>query len=322
MRLWNTFPIFPVEASTMAPRVDALYLTLVAITAFFGLLITALVIYFAVRYRRRSPDQTGDPVHGDLGLEVTWTAIPLAIVMVVLVWSSYLFVAMAKGPDEAIDVYVVAKQWMWTAQHLNGSREINALHVPVGRAVRLTMTSQDVIHDFFVPVFRMKADVIPGRYTRVWFEATQEGHFHLFCAEYCGTNHSAMRGDIVVMSPADYEDWLHESLGERSLSEVGRQLFHDLACDGCHREEMQAQDRGPTLTGLFNSEVRLADGRRVVADDEYLRESILRPERHVVSGYRTLMPSFQGLLSEEQIRALLEYIHSTSRRRIEKTEPQ
>jgi cytochrome c oxidase subunit II len=301
-------PLFPEQASTMAPRVDGLYLFLIGITVFFSLLIAGLIVYYAVRYHRRSPDEVGARIHGNLLLEVGWTVIPLLINIVIFVWGASVYVAMAHPPDETLNIYVVAKQWMWKFQHLDGQREINELHVPVGRAIKLITTSEDVIHDFFVPAFRVKADVLPGRYVTIWFQPTKPGRYHLFCAEYCGTRHSGMTGEVVVMEPTEYETWLSGGAPQGSLASAGSRLFADLACNTCHRPD--AQGRGPVLQGLFGRTVALQDGGTVVADEAYIRESILTPSAKVTAGFQPIMPTFQGLVTEEQLLELVEYIKS------------
>lgn len=305
--------LFPVQASTFASRVDALYFFLIAVSAFFSLLIALLIVFFAVRYRRRRPNEIGVPIEGDMRLEVIWSVIPLGISMVMFVWGASLYFTMYRPPDETLDVYVVGKQWMWKFQHVDGQQEINALHVPVNRAVKLTMTSQDVIHDVFIPAFRTKADVIPGRYTTIWFQATLPGRYHLFCAEYCGTQHSGMIGEVVVMEPADYQTWLSGGAPEGSLASSGEKLFESLACNTCHRPD--SQGRGPVLDGLFGKPVALANGETVVADEVYVRESIVNPQAKVTAGYQPIMPTFQGLISEEGLLQLIEYIKSLSPRR-------
>jgi cytochrome c oxidase subunit II len=301
-------PLFPVEASTMAGKVDALYFFLVAVSAFFVVLVASLVIYFGIRYRRRAHAEVGATVVPSLTLEIAWTIIPLGLGLVMFAWGAHVYFNQARPPAETLDVYVVGKQWMWKFQHLDGQREINELHVPVGRAVRLTGTSEDVIHSFFVPAFRMKADVIPGRYTTLWFNATRTGRFHLFCAEYCGTKHSGMTGTIVVMEPNEYQAWLAGGSGEGSLASQGQKAFQDLACITCHRSD--AQGRGPVLDGVFGSKVALSSGQVVVADEAYIRESILSPSAKVAAGFQPIMPTFQGLVSEEQLLGLIEYIKS------------
>jgi cytochrome c oxidase subunit 2 len=301
-------PLFPERASTMAIRVDALYLFLIAISAFFSLLIAGLIVYFAIKYRRRAANAVGASIHGSLLLEIGWSVIPLMICMVIFVWGASVFFAMSRPPDETLNIYVVGKQWMWKFQHLDGQREINELHVPVDRAVKLIMTSEDVIHDVFVPAFRVKADVLPGRYTHIWFQATRPGRYHLFCAEYCGTRHSGMIGEIVVMDPSEYQTWLSGGAPEGSLASTGEKLFQDLACVTCHRADVQG--RGPVLQGLFGKPVSLQSGETVVADEAYIRESILRPGAKITAGFQPIMPTFQGLISEEQLLALIEYVKS------------
>jgi cytochrome c oxidase subunit 2 len=300
--------ILPTQASTMAPQVDALYFFLVALTAFFTLLISAFVVYFAIKYRRRSKDDVGEAIHGNLKLEITWTVIPLLIVLFIFGWSAKLFFTMARPPAETLDVYVVGKQWMWKFQHPDGHAEVNELHVPVGTSVKLTMTSQDVIHDVFIPDFRVKADVLPGQYTHLWFKATKPGRYHLFCAEYCGTNHSGMGGWIVVLERADYQKWLAGGLGQGSMAQTGEKLFKDLSCITCHREDTTG--RGPTLIGLYGRAVTLDNGNAVEANEAYLRESIVNPRAKIVSGFQPIMPTFQGLVSEEGLLQLIEYIKS------------
>jgi cytochrome c oxidase subunit II len=296
----------------MAGKVDALYFFLVAVSAFFVVLIAALVIFFGIRYRRRAHAEVGAKVVPSLSLEIAWTIIPLGLGLVMFGWGAQVYFNQARPPAETLDVYVVGKQWMWKFQHLDGQREINELHVPVGRAVRLTGTSEDVIHSFFVPAFRLKADVIPGRYTTLWFNATKTGRFHLFCAEYCGTKHSGMIGTIVVMEPNEYQAWLAGGAAEGSLASQGQKAFQDLACITCHRSD--AQGRGPVLEGLFGTKVSLNNGQEVVADEAYLRESVLSPSAKVVAGYQAVMPTFQGLVSEEQLLALIEYVKSLKAR--------
>jgi cytochrome c oxidase subunit 2 len=292
----------------MAGRVDALYFFLLAIAAFFSLLIAGLIVYYAVKYHRRSPDAVGVAFHGGMTLEITWTVVPLIITMVIFVWGASVFFAMTHPPDDALNIYVVGKQWMWKFQHLDGQREINELHVPVERNIRLIATSEDVIHDVFVPAFRLKVDVIPGRYATLWFRATRTGRYHLFCAEYCGTRHSGMTGEVIVMAPADYQAWLSGGTPGGSLADAGQKLFADLACNTCHRPD--AQGRGPVLDGLLGKTVSLQSGGTIVADEAYLRESILNPSAKVTAGYQPIMPTFQGLVSEDQLLQLIEYIKS------------
>jgi cytochrome c oxidase subunit II len=304
-------PLFPERASTIASQVDALYFYLVAVSAFFVLLIAILVIVFAIKYRRRSEEEIPPAIKGGLLLEIAWSVIPLCISMTFFFWGAKIFYRMNRPPDDALQIYVVGKQWMWKLQHADGMREINELHVPVGRPVQLTMTSEDVIHSFFVPAFRMKRDVVPGRYATVWFQATRPGRYHLFCTQYCGTNHAKMIGWVEVMDPIAYQNWISGGGGSESLAAAGAKLFQQHACNSCHRPDSLA--RGPNLEGLFGKQVKLADGRTVVADAGYIRESIVNPSAKMVEGFQPIMPTFQGLISEEGILQLVAYIKSLSR---------
>ena len=290
-------PLFPDRASTMAGSVDALYFYLVFVSAFFALLIAVLVIVFAIKYRRRSEDELPPPVKGGVALEIAWTVIPLGIAMTFFFGGAAVFFRMNRPPDNALQVYVVGKQWMWKLQHSDGQREINELHVPLGRPVQLTMTSEDVVHSFFIPAFRIKRDVVPGRY-------------HLFCTQYCGTNHAKMIGWVYVMEPIAYQNWLSGGGGSESLASAGAKLFQQHACNSCHRPASLA--RGPNLAGLFGRPVQLADGRTITADEGYIRESILNPSAKIVAGFQPIMPTFQGLIDEEGILELVAYIRSLS----------
>jgi len=301
-------PLFPEAASTIATRVDALYFFLLGVAAFFSLLIAGLIIYFAIKYRRRSSREIGQRLPTHYALEITWTVIPFIITMVLFVWASRVYVDMVHPPIETLNIYVVAKQWMWKFQHLDGQREINELHLPVGRDVKLIATSEDVIHDFFVPAFRVKVDVVPGRYVTIWFHPTKAGRYRLFCAEYCGTKHSGMIGEVVVLDPPEFQAWLSGGATQQTLSEAGQQLFSDLACNTCHRPDLKG--RGPVLENLFGSTVTLQSGEKVTADEAYIRESILNPAAKITAGYQPIMPTFQGQVSEEQLLALVEYVKS------------
>ncbi len=303
-------PLFPESASTVAADVDALYFFLVGVSGFFSILISTLIVSFAVRYRRRHADEVGAEVHGGLLLEIGWTVIPFLITLVIFFWGAKVYFVMASPPDETLNIYVVGKQWMWKVQHIAGQREINQLHVPVGRPVKLIMTSEDVIHDFSIPAFRVKADVIPGRFVQIWFEPIKPGTYRIFCAEYCGTKHSGMTGEVVVMEPVAYQTWLSGGAPEGSLASTGEKLFSDLACNTCHRPD--SRGRGPVLDNVFGRPVPLHDGTVVTADESYIRESILTPAAKVTAGFQPVMPAFQGLVSEEQLLALIEYIKSLS----------
>jgi cytochrome c oxidase subunit 2 len=302
------FPLFPERASTIAGSVDAVYFVLVAITVFFSVLIFGLVFYFAIKYRRRRPDEIPAPIHGSLRLELFWSIAPGIIALALFGWGTAIYFRNAAPPPGAMEIYVVGKQWMWKLQHPEGQREINELHVPVGRPVKLIMATEDVIHSFYIPAFRVKMDVVPGRYTTLWFQPTKPGEYHLFCAEYCGNQHSAMKGSVYVMDPVDYENWLGGAATGESMAQAGEALFQRLGCYTCHRAD--APGRGPVLAGLFGGKVLLETGETVVADEAYLRESILRPAAKVVAGYRTQMPTFQGQVTEEQLLQLIAYIKS------------
>lgn len=299
-------PFFPEQASTMAPRTDALLFFLVAVSAFFLVVIGCTVIYFAVKYRRRSDLDRPPRISSPLALEVVWIAIPVGLTMIMFYWGADLYTQIKRPPDNATEVFVIGKQWMWKIQHMEGVREINELHVPVGHPIKLTMTSEDVIHSFFVPAFRVKQDVVPGRYTTTWFEATKVGTYELFCAQYCGTDHARMTGHIIVVEPSAYDAWLSNSPGA-AVASIGEKLFEQLGCVACHRV---TTPRGPSLVGLFGRTVHLQNGATLLADDVYLRESILDPAAKIVAGYQPIMPTFKGLVSEEGLLQLLAYIKS------------
>ncbi len=305
--------IAPEQASTVAGRVDALFYFLCVVSIIVTLLISGFILVFFWRYRQKPGDES-KPFRGvgltereTKRLEMVWIGVPLVVFLVIFWWGAKLFAAMSTPPDNAMQIYVVGKQWMWKVQHLGGKREINELHVPVGTPVKLTMTSEDVIHDFYVPAFRVKQDVMPGRYTTMWFEATKVGEYHLFCAEYCGTKHSEMIGKVVVMEPRAFETWLGGGK-TRSLSEAGEQLFNELGCATCHNDA--STSRGPQLKGLFGRRVQLASGEQVLADESYLRESILAPQKKVVAGYQPVMPTYVAQLTEEKVIELIAYIRS------------
>jgi cytochrome c oxidase subunit 2 len=302
-------PLFPEQASTFAGQVDALYFFVVAVSAFFALVVATLVIVFGVKYRRRHAGEVGARIEGSLPLELLWSVIPTVIAMVMFGWGASVFYHLRRPPDEAMHIYAVGKQWMWKFQHLEGQREINELHVPMGRPIKITVTSEDVLHSLYFPSFRTKIDAIPGRYQELWFEASKVGTYHIFCAEYCGTNHSGMIGSVIVMEPQAYQSWLAGG-GEGSLAERGAQLFQQHACITCHLDS--GQGRGPSLKDIFGKPVELADGSTVTVDEAYVRESILNSQAKIVKGFQPLMPTFQGLISEEGLVALIEHIRSMS----------
>jgi cytochrome c oxidase subunit 2 len=305
--MWEEFALFPQRASTIADSYDALFYTICAITGFFSILIATSVILFSVLYRRR-PGVPSRRIVESMWIEIAWAGIPLLIALVIFAWGVQLYVRGRIPPPGALDIYVTGKQWMWKFQHPQGPREINALHVPLGRPVRLTMSSEDVIHSLFVPAFRVKMDVLPGRYTVMWFEANKLGRYHLFCAEYCGTKHSGMVGWVDVLTPQDYQQWLSGTPAGETTEARGAQLFSDLGCGSCHQEGRTA--RGPSLIGLFGRKVELEGGGTVVADEPYLRESIIEPHAKLVRGFKPIMPTFTGQVTEEQVLQLVAHIKS------------
>jgi cytochrome c oxidase subunit II len=304
-------PLFPPRASEMAREIDLLYFTTLGVTVFFSSLIAALIFYFMVRYRRTSPTQVGVYMKGGstLLLEAAWIIVPLVIALGIFTWGARIYFAAARPPADAKQYYVVGKQWMWKIEHPGGRREINELHVPRGQPIVLKMTSEDVVHSFYLPVMRIKNDVIPGRYTTLWFNADTVGTFHLFCAEYCGTEHSRMVGRIVVMEPAEYERWIGGDPGP-GVSSIpsGEDLFVAKACHTCHRSDSTA--RAPLLWGLIGKTVHLEGGQTAIADETYIRESIVNPAAKIVAGYQPIMPTYRGQLSEEEIIQLIRYIGS------------
>ena len=307
MQSW--IPLVPDSASTFSWKVDALYFYLSGVTLFFTLLISSVLIFFVIRYRRRTPYEIPRPVAGSHKLETLWTVIPFLIAMTMFGWGARVYFEQYKAPENAMEVYVVGKQWMWKLQHATGQREINELHVPVNRKIKLIMTTEDVIHDFFVPAFRTKADVIPGRYTTLWFEATKTGQFHLFCAEYCGMNHSGMTGSVIVMEQREFDDWLSGNTGSTTPATAGQQLYQTLGCASCHGATGEG-GRGPTLAGVFGTTQDLQSGQKVAVDEAYIRESITNPQAKLVLGFGPIMPTFQGQVSEDQLVQLVAYIKS------------
>jgi cytochrome c oxidase subunit 2 len=306
-------PLVPPSASTAATQIDRLFLFELAVALFFICLIFLTIIYFAIRYRRRSEDEIPAYLGTHYSLEAAWTIVPFLIMCVMFFWGAKVYVELKRPAANALEIHVLGKQWMWKIEHANGVREINALHVPVGRPVKLIMASQDVIHDFFIPAFRIKQDVIPGSYVTEWFQATKIGEYHVFCAQYCGTDHAQMVGKVIVMEPADYQAWLAGAVASEPPAAAGEKLFMFYGCANCHGQ------RAPTLAGLYGSQVRLEDGSVVIADDQYLRQSILNPTTQIVAGFAPIMPSFQGQVTEEQLAQLIEFIKSLQPTRNEPT---
>jgi cytochrome c oxidase subunit 2 len=310
--------LFPSEASTISPWMDAFYLFLIVMTIVGLALVGVLVFGFAIRYRKeRNPVAT--QVEGSTLLEATWTIIPLAIFLMAFVWGALLYYRIYTPPANAMNIYVVGKQWMWKAEHPGGQHEINALHVPTGVPVQLTLISQDVFHSFSVPDFRVKREAIPGRYTTVWFQATQPGVYHMFCTQYCGTQHSGMIGEVTVLSPEDYQKWLQQSDSGMSLAQNGERLFASMGCNACHSGNAAA--RGPNLAGVYGSKLTLTDGSQVLVNDAYIRDAILNPSQHVTAGFAPIMPTYKGQISEEGLIDLVEFIKNLqSNYRVQQTQ--
>src|SRR3984957_16839315 len=304
----QSLPFQPEQASSIAKSVDQLYLFLTVVTLFFTGLIFSVIFYFMISYRRRWPNERPKPIEGNIPLEVLWTAIPTLIVAVIFVWGSMLYFKNAEAPKGSMEIFITGKQWMWKVEHPEGQREINEVHVPLGRPVKLTMTSEDVIHDFFVPAFRVKKDVLPGRYTSLWFTATKVGTYHLFCAQYCGAFHAGMMGSIIVQEPSEYERWLAGGAAAESMEQAGEKVFQSSGCSTCHVAD--GTGLGPSLLGVYGQPVKLVGGETVTADDGYIRESILMPKAKIVLGYTPIMPTFQGQLTEEQLTNVIAYIRA------------
>lgn len=303
----------PEQASTFGPQVDPLFWYVNGVGIAITLLVFAVLAFFAVRFRRRSDaDPMPGPMHGNTTLEILWSVIPLGIVMVMFAWGASVFMNLVRPPRDALEIYVVGRQWMWKAQHPNGQREINSLHVPTGVPVRLVITSEDVIHSFGIPSFRTKQDAVPGRYSSSWFEATEPGEYYIFCNQFCGTEHSKMVGKVTVMDPADYQVWLQQN-ADGSMAQEGSKLFKKLNCIVCHG--YSAQGRAPMLEGLWGKRVNVTDGEKgaphsLTVDDNYLRESILQPAAKVVVGWKPIMPSYEGQVTVEELNQVIAYIKS------------
>lgn len=316
--MFDKIPFFPDQASTFAGEVDILYLTIWGLTGFFTTLVIIMLIILATRYRRSNKVDRTHPVHTHHGLELAWSIIPLLLGLMIFSWGAKLYADAYKVPENAEEIFVIGKQWMWHLQHSDGTRENNELHVPVGRPFKLTMISQDVIHAFFVPAFRIKRDVLPGHYTSAWFQATKPGKYHLFCAEYCGTEHSRMVGTVYVMTPEDFQRWqdqkgakggsLSNPVVKKTSAEEGAEIFQSVGCGNCH----VAQDtpRAPSLYNIYGKKRQMQNGEVFTADREYMRTNILNPNEKITAGYEATMPTYQGSLTEEQIVSLTNYIKS------------
>jgi cytochrome c oxidase subunit 2 len=299
------------QASTFAPAVDQLMLALLLFCFVVSAAITSVILFFAIRYHKSNKrvDRSNPPDHS-LVLEIGWTFAAVVLVMGIFFWGASIYVRQQHAPDDALQIYITGKQWMWKTYYPDGQQEINGLHVPIGRAVKLAMISQDVVHSFYIPAFRVKQDVVPGRYTSMWFEATVPGIYHLFCAEYCGTKHSEMVGKVEVMEPSRFQEWLSGRGGAVSLAQAGEKLYQKLGCVACHQPQAGGSQRGPKLEGLFGQPVKLSGGRTVVADENYIRESIVDPRAKLVDGYEPVMPSYEGQITAEELTELLAYVKS------------
>jgi len=297
----------PPEASNFAVPIDHMFNAMLVLCGTVALGVFVVMFWFCIKYRRGSDANREGRHSTKMGLELSWTLIPFLLFVGIFAWSINVWTLLRSPPAGAMPIYIVAKQWMWKVQHVNGRREIDTLHVPLGVPVRLIMTSQDVIHSFYIPDFRVKQDVVPGRYTALWFVATRLGNFPLFCSEYCGTDHAAMIGTVKVVSREDYQKWLKASTA-LPPAQQGRQLFVQFGCSGCH--DPGSGIRAPDLRGVYGSSVKLADGTTVTADDRYLHDAIVLPATQVVAGYTPIMPTYQSRIDEEDILLLMAYIKS------------
>jgi cytochrome c oxidase subunit 2 len=292
--------------------VDDLYLLITLISAVFFLIVTGLLAWFILRYRRRSPDDVTPHITENFKLEVAWTVGPLLIVILIFFLGFHSYMEATVPPADAMEIQVTGRRWLWQFEYPNGARTVNELHVPVGKPVKLVMSSDDVIHSFYVPSFRLKADLLPNRYTEMWFTPTREGTHTIFCAEYCGRGHSDMSGKILVESEARYQERLEkgdEVSQAMPLTQLGALLYESRGCNTCHSLD-GSRGQGPSLKGIFGARVRMADGQTVLVDENYLRESMLQPQAKVVEGYQAIMPTFQGLLRDREMLALIEFIKS------------
>ncbi|MBS0526511.1 MAG: cytochrome c oxidase subunit II [Proteobacteria bacterium] len=304
----SALPFWPHEASAYSAEIDHLALAFTVLIVLLSAPVFVLMIIFAVKYRRGRTADRRHPVNSRIGFEISWAVIPFAAMLVFYVWSTRLYFQQHHPPGNALEIQVVAKQWMWKFQHPGGQREINELHVPIGRPILLTLASQDVIHDLYVPALRLKQDVVPGRYTSLWFDADTVGVYRLQCSQFCGADHAVMGGYVHLLSPSDYARWLEQAGTDMSLASQGAALFRTRGCSGCHGAA--ATVKAPKLEGLFGHEVPLSDGSVVTADAQYIRDSILMPHAQVAAGYPDIMPTFQNVLAEDDVLKLVAYIKS------------
>lgn len=309
------FPFMPPAASNFAGEHDALFMTILALSVFFFAVTFFFVIYFALKYKKGSKADRSSPMYENLRMEALWIFIPTVLGLFIFAWGAKVYGDMRTPPKDAKEIFVIGKQWMWHIQHPNGVRENNTLHVPVDTDIKLTMIAQDVIHAFYIPAFRVQYMVVPGRYTNMWFRPTKVGKYHLFCNMYCGTQHSEMGGTVVVMGKREYADWLANNGQNRpnlTPEQAGEKLFNKIGCANCHGEK-DLVPRAPTLAGIFNTTRTMNDGRRFVADETYIRESILRPAEKVTQNYGLTMPAYEKQITEEDVMNLLAYIRAGAR---------
>jgi cytochrome c oxidase subunit II len=310
MNDWIRSLLMPVQGTAYAGRVDHLWMFLIWFTAFFFFLVAGLLAYFVIRYRRRSPDDRTPHITHNNKLEAVWTLVPLALLMFIFFWGFRTYMDAAVSPGDALQIHVTAQKWLWQFEYPNGVRTVNELHVPLNKPVELIMTSKDVIHSFFVPTFRVKQDVVPEVYTRLWFEPTVPGLHRLECAEYCGKGHSEMMGKIFVDDPQKFDEWLATGgdVGKQMpLAQLGRMLYESRGCQTCHSLDGAPGD-GPSFKGVFGHPVKLSTGQTVMADENYIRESIMYPQAKIVAGFGPIMPTFQGMLRDREIDALIEFV--------------
>lgn len=309
---WLRNIMLPVQGTDFAARVDTLYMFVFYVSVFFFLIVTGLLFFFVLRYRRRRQGEVTPYITHNFKLEVVWTVVPLVLTMVIFVWGFSGYMDATVPPADALQIRVTAKKWVYQFDYPNGTRTINEIHVPVGKPVKMIMTSEDVIHGFFIPTFRIKADVLPNRYTQLWFTPTQQGVHNLACTQYCGTGHSTMSGRIWVDSQAKYEDWLENgdaASQSMPLKELGALLYASRGCVTCHSLD-GTRGQGPSFKGIYGSTTRMTDGKSFPVDDNYIRQSILQPQAEIVEGFQGIMPTFQGVLREREIQALIEFIKS------------
>jgi cytochrome c oxidase subunit 2 len=302
----------PPGHSTFSGEVDSLFHFILYASAVFLAIVVFGIIFFVLRYRRRPKEGvTAGPTHNTV-LEIIWSVIPTILVVIVFFWGFRLYLKMSIPPKDALEIKVTGQKWFWTFDYPNGANTLNELVVPVGKPVKLLMSSRDVIHGFYIPDFRIKMDVVPNRYTITWFEAVQTGVFNIFCTQYCGKGHSEMIAKVKVLGEREYNDWLISGTkaGEgMSLEDFGAKLYVSRACVTCHSVDGTA-NVGPSLKMIFGHQVKLADGSSVSADENYIRESILNPQARIVAGYQPVMPTFQGILNDRELDALIAYIKS------------